>query len=536
MTDDKAAQIKKDIEHLHGFGYAQQLFRDMGGFSNFAISFSIISILTGAVILYGHGLNNGGPGMNGIGWPLVTTFTLFVAAAMAELASAIPTAGALYHWASVIGGPRWGWFTAWWNFIGQFTITAGIDYSCATFIAGLLGLDASFGSRDVLVVYAVVLITHGILNHFGIRIVARLNDFSAVYHMAVVGILAVALAFFTRHGPVSQVFDLTTEFNATNPLWYAFLLGLLQAQWTYTGYDASAHVTEETVNPRVRAPWGVFSSVALSGFFGYVMLFFVTWSVRNFAQVAGADVPYIAAIEQALGAGFGRTMLWAVTIAQWFCGLSSVTSNSRLIFAFARDGGMPGSRVFGQISTKWRTPANALWLAVIIAFLAGVYSKTFPVIVSISTIGLYVSYVIPVFLRLRARLQGRWTREHDGPWSLGSWSTPVAVVALIWVGIISVLFVLPADSTTWAENLRLDTLGLLGSLQVLATFFWALVALSLYWFLYMRSRFKGPQAMGTEEELMRIEEKLESESVWREAGMATSRARIDPPPSSPSAD
>jgi len=519
VPDEKGTQIRRDIEHLHGFGYAQQLFRDMGGFSNFAISFSIISILTGAVILYGHGLNNGGPGMNGIGWPLVTTFTLFVAASMAELASAIPTAGALYHWSSVIGGKRWGWFTAWWNFIGQFTITAGIDYSCAIFAAGLLGLNASFGSRDVLIVYAVILFTHGLLNHFGIRIVARLNDFSAVYHMAVVGILAFALAFFTRHAPVSQVFDLTTQFNPTNPLWYAFLLGLLQAQWTYTGYDASAHITEETVNPRVRAPWGVFSSVAVSGFFGYVMLFFVTWSMKNVAAAAGADVPYITAIEQALGANVGRAMLWAVTIAQWFCGLSSVTSNSRLIFAFARDGGMPASTFFGQISRKWRTPANALWLAVVVAFLAGVYSKTFPVVVSISTIGLYVSYEIPVFLRLRARRQGRWTSDHDGPWNLGTWSTAVAVVAIVWVLIISVLFVLPADSTTWRENLRLDTLGLLGSLQVLATFFWAFVILTLYWVLYMRHRFQGPRAMGTEEDLLRMEEEIERESVWREAGV-----------------
>src|ERR1051325_6195352 len=92
-----------DKKVLHQFGYAQELLRDMGGFSNFAVSFSIISILTGAVTLYGTGLNSGGPIVMGLGWPLVTLFVLFVAASMAELASAIPTSGALYHWASLLG-------------------------------------------------------------------------------------------------------------------------------------------------------------------------------------------------------------------------------------------------------------------------------------------------------------------------------------------------------------------------------------------------------------------------------------------------
>src|SRR5438552_18119144 len=122
-----------DRNTLHQFGYAQQLLRDMGGFSNFAISFSIISILTGAVTLYGVGLNAGGPVVMGIGWPLVTLFVLFVAAAMAELASAIPTSGALYHWASLLGGPSWGWMTAGLNLVGLIAAIAGLGSGFAPF-------------------------------------------------------------------------------------------------------------------------------------------------------------------------------------------------------------------------------------------------------------------------------------------------------------------------------------------------------------------------------------------------------------------
>src|SRR5262245_57337343 len=152
-----------DTEVLHQFGYAQKLLRDMGGFSNFAISFSIISILTGGITLYGTGLNAGGPVVMGIGWPLVTLFVLCIAASMAELASAIPASGALYHWASLLGGPGWGWFTAWLNLIGLAAAIAGIDWGCATFLAPLIKpwLGAWFGTgseiRSFFIVFSAVL-------------------------------------------------------------------------------------------------------------------------------------------------------------------------------------------------------------------------------------------------------------------------------------------------------------------------------------------------------------------------------------------
>src|SRR5216117_1262863 len=138
--------IQRDIRDLHQLGYAQQLFREMGGFSNFAISFSIISILTGAILLYGYGLKFAGPIINSVGWPVVSLFTLCVAASMAELASAYPTAGGLYYWSLRLGGRGWAWITAWLNMIGQVTITAGINVAAATYIIGavtrLLGVPA----------------------------------------------------------------------------------------------------------------------------------------------------------------------------------------------------------------------------------------------------------------------------------------------------------------------------------------------------------------------------------------------------------
>src|SRR3954454_1004090 len=165
--------IQQDIRDLHKLGYAQQLFREMGGFSNFAVSFSIISILTGAVLLFGYGLKFAGPSANSIGWPIVSVFTLCVAASMAEIASAYPTAGGLYFWAFKLGGREWAWVTAWLNMIGQVAITAGINIAAAIYIIGIFTPKATSWSSQLLVML-LILIPQVLINVWGIRLTARL--------------------------------------------------------------------------------------------------------------------------------------------------------------------------------------------------------------------------------------------------------------------------------------------------------------------------------------------------------------------------
>jgi amino acid transporter len=484
-----ANSTESDAETLRHFGYAQQLLRDMGGFSNFAISFSTISILTGGVTLYGTGLTAGGPVVMGIGWPLVTLFVLLVAASMAELASAIPTSGALYHWSSLLGGAGWGWITAWLNLIGLVATVAAIDYGCAQFLVPLLGIPDNPGTE--LAVFGALLLSHAILNHIGIRTVARLNDFSAIYHILGAAILIGALVCFAPKQPVSYLFTKTFTTVKQYPYWFAFLGGLLQAQWTYTGYDASAHISEETKDARVRAPWGIFLSVAISGIFGYVMLACVTLAIQNLEGVAAAPNAFIAILKTALGERSGTIVLATVTLAMWFCGLSCVTSTSRMIFAFSRDGGLPGSRLWGAISARFRTPAAGVWLASISAFLLPCvvyalvllrpksleFSSLYPAVTGIGTIGLYLSYGIPVLLKLVATRQGRWQRYADAPWSLGKWSGLVNGIALLWIAFITVLFVLPPNQLTGY---------IFGTL---------LLALIVLYFASARGKFRGPVAV-----------------------------------------
>ncbi|MFZ4629562.1 MAG: amino acid permease, partial [Blastocatellia bacterium] len=220
----------QDDQELSRLGYAQELFRTMGGFSNFAISFSIISILTGAVTLYGYGLRMGGPAQMAWGWPLVAFFTLMVVMSMAELASSLPTSGAMYHWATHLGGKGWGWTTAWLNILGQIAAIAGIDYGCALFVTPLLGMEATTG--NLLLVYGGILLSHGLINHFGIRLVSRLNDLSVTVHLVGVLVIVGALVLFAPRQPVSFFFLRVTNNLEGWPYWWAFILGLLQALWT----------------------------------------------------------------------------------------------------------------------------------------------------------------------------------------------------------------------------------------------------------------------------------------------------------------
>ena len=442
-------------------GYAQQLLREMGGFANFALSFSIISVLTGAVTLYGHGLKYGGPLQMLVGWPVVTLLTLFIAASLAELASAYPTAGALYHWSAILGGRGAGWLTAWLNTIGQFAITAGIDYGLAEFLAAMLGFS---GRRPALFLCAAILLLHAALNHLGVRIVARLNDLSAWVHVFGVAILVGALSLFAPHQPAAFLLHRSGSGSE-------FAVGLLLACWTFTGYDASAHLSEETHDPSRNAPWGMVLAVLVSGIAGYAMLLAVTLSIGDLEAARAADNPFIFVLRGALGARGGNALVCVAMAAMWFCGLSSVTSNSRMLFAFARDGGLPFAHRLASVSPRFRSPHFAVWTSASMAFLVALWSDAYSAMVALSTIALYASYGLPILFGMRKRERLR------GPWTLGRWSRAVTGVALGWIAVCMALFVLPPNQLAGY------------------TFAGCLFALSLYWWFRMRSRFRGPPAI-----------------------------------------
>lgn len=442
----------------------------MGGFSSFAISFSIISVLTGPIVLYGYGLSMAGPREMTLGWPVVSLFALTVAASMGELASAIPTSGGTYHWSAAVGGPQWGWFNAWFNIIGTITALAGVDYGCARFALPLLALEAS--TRVILIAYGLVLLSHGLINQYGIRLVAWVNEASVALHVGGVVLIVAGLLLFAPKQPATFLLQGAGVTPAgASPYWWPFLLGMLGAQWTFTGYDGSANVAEETLDPRRRAPRGIVMAVASSAVAGYLLLIAVTLAIPDLPSMiqAGAEekpVPVLV-FAAALGARAGAALSWLVVIAMWLCGLSVITSISRMIYSFARDGGIP--QALRLIHPVHHTPHRAIWATAVAAFLSLAWGRAFVAVTSLSTVILCLAYAMPVALALRA---GRGLAR--GPWHLGRWSTPVRVVAICWTAFICVILVMPPNQIAG---------------QSLAVVLIALVC--LYW-LHARRAYRGP--------------------------------------------
>ena len=510
------SQHDKDRRILHALGYAQELRRGMSGFSNFAISFTIISVLSGTLTLYATGINYGGPIMEAWGWPLVSVFVLIVGLGMAEIASKYPTAGGLYYWSSKMGGPAWGWFTGWFNLIGQIAITAGIDYGAAIFTTALLNLlwPGTFPAtpHTIIYVYLVILALHVLLNVFSVRLVAFLNDVSVWWHVLGVTIIVAFLIFKPdNHQSVNTVFTHTINNSGFSHgwLWFVLLLGLLQAQYTYTGYDASAHMSEETRDASIAAARGVVMSIVVSAIFGYILALGVTFAIQSFDATTGAGIFAVKQVYlDALGATTAKVMLFITVGAQFFCGMSSITSASRMLYAFSRDRATPGHQIWRRLNGD-RVPYAAAIIIAALAFLCAFpayFSKdigvgagyvAYAAVTSIATIALYIAYAMPIYLRLR---QGdSW---EAGPWNLGRWYKPVGTIACLWVGFISILFILPITPTGIRWNSDFTWLSVnYAPIAVGGT----LLLVGGWWLLSARKWFTGPIAQGSAEELARIE-------------------------------
>jgi amino acid permease (GABA permease) len=500
-----AADLDDDTR-LRQLGYAQELRRSLSGFSNFAVSFTIISILSGCLTLYGTGLNTGGPVALIWGWPLVGVFVVLVGLGMAEVCSSYPTAGGLYYWAAKLApthSAAWSWFTGWFNLIGQVAVTAGIDFGAGTFLNALLDLLFGFtaSAAHTILLTGIILVVHGLLNTFGVRLVALLNNISVWWHVVGVLVIVAVLIFVpTHHQPASFVFGHFVNNTGWGFAPYVFLLGLLNAQYTLTGYDASAHMTEETHNAATAGPKGILNSILVSLAAGWVLLIGLTFAIQNYqgALSTSTGVPPAQIFIDAAGQKTGEFLLFIAVGAQLFCGMASVTANSRMIYAFARDGAVPGSKLWHRINKRTRTPTNSVWLAVVCAFvltLPALWNSTaYVAVTSIAAVGLYVAYVIPVFLRV---LKG--DRFERGPWHLGRWGRPIGIVASLWVVFIFVLFMLPTVSPISVGTFNYTPIA----------FLVVLGGAAIWWFVSARKWFTGPRVQGTPEELAAVERELE---------------------------
>ena len=327
-----------------------------------------------------------------------------------------------------------------------------------------------------------------------------LNDISVWWHIIGVLIIVGVLTFTpAHHQSASFVFTKIVNNTGWHSTFYVLLLGLLLAQYTFTGYDASAHMTEETHSAARSGPRGIVMSIIVSLIAGWVLLIGVTFAIQHYSAEAtsATGVPPAQIFIDAAGVTTGKLLLLIAIGAQLFCGMSSVTANSRMIYAFSRDGALPGSSFWHKVNKRTRTPTNAIWLAAVSAFILGLpylwNATAYAAVTSIAVIGLYIAYVLPTFLRLR---QG--SAFQRGPWHLGRWSMPIGVVAVVWVVIITVLFMLPTASPITAKTFNYTVVAVLVVLGFAG----------IWWLVSARKWFTGPRVQGTPEELAAIEEEL----------------------------
>jgi amino acid transporter len=501
--------IDDDEQLLAKLGYAQDLKRSWSGFSNFAISFSIISILAGCFTSFGLAWNSGGPAAIAWGWPIVSAFILIIGLCLSELVSAYPTSGGIYWWASKLGGPKAGYYTGWLNLIGLIAILASVSYGCATFLDLTLDtMSQTWSERSnltwVFILFVIILAIAATINIFSSHLLAIINNISVWWHVA--GAAAVIVILFLipkHHASLHDVFAKTINNSgffggATSGWgWLLFVLpvSVILTQYTITGYDASAHLSEETKSAANAAAKGIWQSIFYSAIGGWILLLSFLFAVRDSDEVSKGGGAVAVIFNQAMSANWVGTVLLISTAGQFFCTVACMTSASRMLFAFSRDRAVPGSRFWSSLSSN-RVPVHGVIICSVIAAtitlpaLVAVDVNGAPVpvaffaVISIGVVGLYLCFTVPIYYRWRAGdafAQGSWNlRTH---WK---WMAPIAIAEIIVTSFIA-LFPTVRGGAPWDPTFEWKFVNytplLVGGVLLL---------LWVYWHLSVKKWFTGP--------------------------------------------
>lgn len=498
-----------DEAHLARLGYTQELNRSWSGFSNFAISFSIISILSGCFTSFGLGWNNGGPAAIAWGWPVVSVFILLIGVCMSELVSAYPTSGGIYWWAAKLGGAKAGYYTGWLNLIGLIAIVASVAYGAATFLDLTLSTFsaswlAGYSLTRVFIIFLIILAISAAINIFSSHLLAVINNISVWWHVFGAAAVILILIFLPhQHASVSDVFAKTINNSGifsghTSGLGFVLFvlpISAILTQYTITGYDASAHLSEETKSAAGAAAKGIWRSIAYSAVGGWVLLLSFLFAVQDSDAVSKSGGAVATIFTQALTSKWAGVVLLISTAGQLFCTAACQTSASRMMFAFSRDGAVPGHRLWSAVN-KNKVPANAVILTAVVAAIitlpalvaVDVNGAPVPVaffaVVSIGVVGLYLCFAVPIYYRWKAG-----DAFEAGSWTLGARYKWVAPLALIEIAVTSIVAMFPTSlgGMPWDPSFAWKFVNytplLVGG---------ALILLYIYWHASVKKWFTGP--------------------------------------------
>jgi urea carboxylase system permease len=445
-------QAAKDSADLEKFGYKQELNRGLGTFSSFAVAFSYISPSTGIFTLFGVGMAALGAALFWT-WPVVALMQFIVALNFAELSSHFPVAGSVYQWTKYLSGRTYAWFTGWFYLVAGILTVASV---CATLPIALLPmlntmLDTSFntnlGSADQAVVAVITLVLITILNIFGVRLVAIVNNTGVVFEILGMVVFAIILAIAYDNQGVGVIFNSDAtgnifEFPAPVSLSF-FLVGMFMSLYVIYGFDTASTLAEETRNPRTEAPKAVLGAVAGAFVIGVIFLWGVLIAVPNMADAVAAFAGPALIIDEVLSDALTVIYLFVVVAAIFVCCMSILTATIRLAFGMARDNQLPFSKTMAKVNPRLHTPVAT---CVIIGALAAIPFIQFsgPTVIAVgATASIYLSYLLGNLAVMRARMRG-WPKA-KAPFSLGGWGKIVNVVAIVWGLAMLLNFLTPAS-------------------------------------------------------------------------------------------
>ncbi len=497
--------LNDDERRLAELGYKQELSRNWSGFSNFAISFSIISILAGCFTTFGQAWNNGGPVAISWGWPIIASFILIIGFTMSELVSAYPTSGGIYWWASKMGGPKAGFFTGWLNLIGLLAVTASVAYGCATFIDLTFSTFSTsyadgYSLTRVFIIFLIVLVAASALNIVSGHLMAVMNNISVWWHVAGASIVVLILLLVPdKHQDMGFVFTerINNSGYADGKYWFLVLpLGFLLTQYTITGFDASAHLSEETETASKAAAKGMWRSIFYSAIGGWILLLSFLFAVQDPQGVTDGGGGVAVIFSQALSSNWAGLILLISATGQFYCSTSCMTSASRMTFAFSRDGAIPGSSLWSKLSAS-KVPANAVLLVAVVSVIitapalvkVDIGGSPVPVafyaVTSVAVIGLYLAFLIPIWQRWRLG-----DAFEAGSWNNGEkykWMNLVAVVEIV---LISIYFIMPFTPAAipWNDGFSWKFVNYAPILTI-----GSLILLLIWWELSAKRWFTGPK-------------------------------------------
>ncbi|KAH8808788.1 amino acid/polyamine transporter I [Xylogone sp. PMI_703] len=453
---DHAADADEEI--LVALGYKQEFKRDFTWLESFSVSFSILGLLPSVAATLGYNLGYSGQAGSVWGWIVAGILIQSVVFGIAELCSSMPTAGGLYYASAVLAPEGWGPFASWvslistkcigWsNFLGYSTGPCSVNYALAAMILAAAEIsypDYTPQTWHLYLTFLLLLIIQGCFAMNSTKVLGYINIVGTAINVIILVIFVIWLPAGSVNSP---------KFNDNHTVWvdlqngtewptgWAFIMGFLTVIWTMSGYDAPFHLSEECSNANIAGPRAIVLTGQLGLYLGFAIILVIAYTVKDVTDVvAGAyGQPMASLCVQVLGKKSGLAMFIMNIIGEFFVGQGITIASSRVVFAYSRDGAIPGSRWWSKVNTRTFTPVNSVWFILTISALLGLLMFASPVaigaIFSIGAIAQYISFVTPLGLKLFFAED----RFRPGPWNLGRWSKPVGVIAVAWL-----LLIIPA--------------------------------------------------------------------------------------------